>query len=206
MATVYGSADLDAGERTTELSPQLAKPHRLPARHTRLFVAGALLFLVAVIFLLTFAFLAWDPATPRTVIGILLAVGLTILTLAGCCWLAGHVQRDTREMQQHVADLVAAEAQALRNEVRASAANCSAVIRQEIAALGAEISKHVDGLAGRIDGIERRMGELAGRMGEQYDSGWVDGAASTAQAMAPNGQVRQLRPTSFPAGQPSRPR
>jgi hypothetical protein len=168
MATVYGSTDPDAGERTTELPLQLAKPHRLPARHTRLFVAGALLFLVAVIFLLTFAFLAWDPATPRTVIGILLAVGLTILTLAGCCWLAGHVQRDTREMQQHVADLVEAEAQALRTEVRASAANCSAVIRQEIGALGAEISMRVE--------TGRKAGEPA-EYDDRYLAGYADGLA-----------------------------
>jgi len=70
------------------------------------------------------------------------------------------------------------------DQVRAAGAECAEAMRSEF--------------GGRLEALEQE----AEQRDEEFARGWVNGAARTAEQLAPNGHVRHLRP----AGAPPEPR
>lgn len=73
-------------------------------------------------------------------------------------------------------------------------------LADRLGAVEALLGQSLAALERRVDAVERTVAE----QDEEYEKGWVDGAAKTADALTSNGQVRTLHPVPPEPRRPAR--
>jgi hypothetical protein len=155
--------------------------------------------LVGVIYALSTRFFPDD--SPVRISLVAVAMSLLIVSMVGVLLglavrIVGH--RDSLRHGQLLTQLQALE------EIIGRKAALQQQLLTRLDQLGGRVEQIAEAVAGRLDRLEREVEERD----EEYERGWVDGAAKTADALSAtngNGQVHHLRPgpaVSPPARRP----
>jgi hypothetical protein len=140
---------------------------------------GMVLLVFAVMVACLYVVTAGDAA--RAVSGLLLGAAITLAVLGGGSLIGAWGVRVVVTEVHRVGCRLRRE---ISEQVAARIATCAQLV-------GAELAGLHGGVIRRLDSLERRVDEKD----EEFERGWVEGAAKAAGAVAGNGNVRSIGPT-----------